>query len=75
MVAITAEELGLDMDEVKLVQPSGEGTTAPIAPAIANAIHMATGIEISELPLDPESIWRQLKNKRETTAKAGAKVS
>jgi CO/xanthine dehydrogenase Mo-binding subunit len=46
----------------------GEGTTAPIAPAIANAIHMATGLEITELPLDPESVWRQLKKKRETEA-------
>jgi len=43
----------------------GEGTTAPIAPAVANAIHMATGLHITELPLDPENIWRMLKNKRE----------
>ena len=41
----------------------GEGTTAPIAPAIANAIHMATGIEIHELPLDPERIWRLLRER------------
>lgn len=43
----------------------GEGTTAPIAPAIANAVHMATGLHITQLPLDPESIWRMLKEKRE----------
>jgi CO/xanthine dehydrogenase Mo-binding subunit len=40
----------------------GEGTTAPIAPAIANAIHMATGLYVSELPLDPENVWRMLKD-------------
>ncbi|MBQ9611919.1 MAG: molybdopterin-dependent oxidoreductase [Lachnospiraceae bacterium] len=39
----------------------GEGTTAPIAPAVANAIHNATGLMIHELPLDPEHIWRLLK--------------
>lgn len=38
----------------------GEGSSAPVAPAIANAIHCATGIHITKLPLDPESVWRQL---------------
>jgi len=38
----------------------GEGTTAPIAPAVANAIRMATGIRINTLPLDPEHVWRML---------------
>ncbi len=42
----------------------GEGTTAPIAPAIANAIHMATGLYITELPLDPEHIWRMLQDQK-----------
>lgn len=42
----------------------GEGTTAPIAPAVANAIHMATGIYINELPLDPERIWRMMKEQK-----------
>lgn len=38
----------------------GEGSAAPVAPAIANAIHSATGIKITKLPLDPEHIWRML---------------
>ena len=38
----------------------GEGSAAPVAPAIANAINAATGLHITELPLDPEHIWRQL---------------
>jgi CO/xanthine dehydrogenase Mo-binding subunit len=42
----------------------GEGTAAPIAPAIANAIHMATGITITELPLDPEHIWRMIQEQK-----------
>ena len=42
----------------------GEGTTAPIAPAVANAIHMATGIYINELPLDPERIWRMMRDQK-----------
>lgn len=42
----------------------GEGTTAPIAPAVANAIHMATGLTITELPLDPEHIWRMMKEQK-----------
>jgi CO/xanthine dehydrogenase Mo-binding subunit len=42
----------------------GEGTAAPIAPAIANAVHMATGLRITELPLDPEHIWKMLKEQK-----------
>ena len=32
----------------------------PVAPAIANAVNMATGVYFTELPLDPEHIWRAL---------------
>ncbi len=39
---------------------AGEGSAAPVAPAIANAVNMATGIYFTELPLDPEHIWRAL---------------
>ncbi len=39
---------------------AGEGSAAPVAPAIANAVNMATGIHITSLPLDPEHIWRAL---------------
>ena len=38
----------------------GEGSSAPVAPALANAIHSATGLHITQLPLDPEHIWRML---------------
>ena len=39
---------------------AGEGSAAPVAPAIANAVNMATGVYFTELPLDPEHIWRAL---------------
>ena len=39
---------------------AGEGPAAPVAPAIANAVNMATGVYFTELPLDPEHIWRAL---------------
>ncbi|MDR1905060.1 MAG: xanthine dehydrogenase family protein molybdopterin-binding subunit [Treponema sp.] len=48
---------------------AGEGSAAPVAPAIANAVNMATGIYLTELPLDPEHIWRAmrgLKDDRDT---------
>lgn len=38
----------------------GEGSSAPVAPALANAINAATGLHITDLPLDPEHIWRAL---------------
>lgn len=46
----------------------GEGTTAPIAPAVANAIHNATGLHITELPLDPERIWKLLQEQKKAQA-------
>jgi CO/xanthine dehydrogenase Mo-binding subunit len=48
---------------------AGEGSAAPVAPAIANAVNMATGAYLTELPLDPEHIWRAmrgLKDDRDT---------
>ena len=40
---------------------AGEGSAAPVAPAIANAVNMATGIYLTELPLDPEHLWRAMR--------------
>lgn len=36
----------------------GEGSTAPVAPAIVNAISKATGLKFDSLPVTPEKIWR-----------------
>lgn len=41
----------------------GEGSTAPVAPAIANAITDAIGIRFNEIPINPERVWRALKEK------------
>ena len=45
---------------------AGEGSTAPVGPAICNAISKATGLKFHRLPVDSETIWRGLKQKRET---------
>jgi len=47
---------------------AGEGSTAPVAPAIVNAINSALGVKFHELPVTPERIWRAIKE-RDATAK------
>ena len=42
----------------------GEGSTAPVAPAIANAITDATGIRFNQIPINPERLWRAMKDKK-----------
>lgn len=44
---------------------SAEGTVAPIAPAILNAIYDATGVRFKELPVTPEKLLRELRKKEE----------
>jgi CO/xanthine dehydrogenase Mo-binding subunit len=38
----------------------GETGTFAVSPAIANAIHDAVGVRLTELPLSPESLWKKL---------------
>jgi len=40
-----------------------EGTVAPVAPAILNAIYDAIGIRFKELPVTPEMLLKELKKK------------
>ena len=47
---------------------AGEGTTAPVGPAIVNAINRATAIKFHDLPLTPENVWRALRNKKAAEA-------
>lgn len=42
----------------------GEGATAPVTPALANAVSNALGVQIRDLPLTPEHIWRLCKEKK-----------
>lgn len=66
----------MDMPEVKTVfcgepdkvgpygaKECGEGSTAPVAPAIVNAVAMATGLRPHQLPVDPEHLWRMLRER------------
>ena len=39
----------------------GETATFGVSPAIANAIHDAVGVRLTELPLDPQAVWEKLK--------------
>lgn len=41
-----------------------EGTNAPAAPAIANAVFEATGARITELPLTPERVFMAIKSRK-----------
>ena len=50
----------------------GEGSTAPVAPAIANAVTDATGLRFSEIPITPERLWRALRE-REGAARDGGR--
>jgi CO/xanthine dehydrogenase Mo-binding subunit len=36
----------------------GEAALLPVAPAVCNAVHKATGLRLHEVPLTPERVWR-----------------
>jgi CO/xanthine dehydrogenase Mo-binding subunit len=38
----------------------GEPPVIPVAAAIANAIHNATGVQLTEMPVTPERLWQAL---------------
>ena len=42
----------------------GETGTFGVSPAIANAIHDAVGVRLTELPLSAEKLWAKLVEKR-----------
>ena len=75
----------LDMPNVKTIivesgEPNGpfgakevgEGAIMPTIPAILNAVHNATGVRITELPLTPERVLTAIKQ-AEAEAEAGKK--
>jgi CO/xanthine dehydrogenase Mo-binding subunit len=39
----------------------GETATFSVSPAIANAIHDAIGVRLTELPMSPEAVWEKLR--------------
>jgi CO/xanthine dehydrogenase Mo-binding subunit len=44
------------------VKSIGESTIVPVAAAIANAVHDAVGVRITELPITAEKVYRALKD-------------
>jgi CO/xanthine dehydrogenase Mo-binding subunit len=44
---------------------AGEGGILGIAAAVGAAVHQATGVQIRELPLTPERVWRAIRQRRE----------
>jgi len=48
---------------------AGEGSTAPVAPAIVNAINKATGLKFHELPVTPEKVWRAIQERNKNNKK------
>jgi CO/xanthine dehydrogenase Mo-binding subunit len=42
----------------------GETGTFGVSPAIANAIHDAVGVRLTELPMNPEAVWTKLQASR-----------
>jgi CO/xanthine dehydrogenase Mo-binding subunit len=39
----------------------GETATFGVSPAIANAVHDAVGVRVTELPLSPEAVFEKLR--------------
>ena len=42
----------------------GEGVTVPVAAAIANAIHDATGLRFTQLPITADKIWLAMQKQK-----------
>ena len=53
-------EHGVPVDEVRIV---AEIPMDGVAPAVGNAILDAVGVNVDEIPVTPEKVWRVLKNK------------
>ena len=49
----------------------GEGATCAVATAVAAAVNQAAGIEIRDLPLHPERVWRALRDHALTAQQEG----
>lgn len=54
------EATGLQHDALDELRSVGELANLGPAPAIANAVHDATGARVTTLPLTPERVWRAL---------------
>ena len=42
---------------------AGEGPLLPILPAVVNAVYDATGVRVSELPISPDRLYKEIEKK------------
>ncbi len=71
---LRAKEIPQRMDEIILETPQsnaphgarglGELVMIAVAPAIANAIYHAIGVQITRLPMSPENLWRAIQEQK-----------
>jgi len=71
---LRAKETPHEIDEILIETPQkdgphgargiGELVMVAVAPAIANAIYRATGVQITKLPMSPENVWRAVQEQR-----------
>jgi carbon-monoxide dehydrogenase large subunit len=71
---LRAKELARQMDEIMIETPQsdaphgarglGEVVMIGVAPAIANAIRDAIGVQVTKLPMSPENVWKAIKEQR-----------
>lgn len=60
MPAIQTDYVEVPADEPYGVRGVGEPPLIPVLAALANAIHQAVGVRLTELPMTPEAIWRAM---------------
>jgi CO/xanthine dehydrogenase Mo-binding subunit len=71
---LRAKEVPREIKEILIETPQkdgphgargiGELVMVAVAPAIANAIYRATGVQITKLPMSPENVWSAVQQQR-----------
>jgi carbon-monoxide dehydrogenase large subunit len=71
---LRAKEMAREMDEIIVETPQsdaphgarglGEVVMIGVAPAIANAVYRAIGVQITNVPMTPENVWRAIREQR-----------
>ena len=71
---LRAKEMAHEMDEIIVETPQsdaphgarglGEVVMIGVAPAIANAVYHAIGVQITKLPMSPENVWGAIQEQR-----------
>jgi carbon-monoxide dehydrogenase large subunit len=71
---LRAKEMAREMDEIIVETPQSDGPHGArglgevvmigVAPAIANAVYRAIGVQITKVPMSPENIWRAVQEQR-----------